>query len=417
MSAPAFPRMMLVRQEFPSAPPLDIPATVRREMAKVRPRGRVAVAVGSRGIANLDRIVAAVLETLKTAGADPFIVPAMGSHGGATAEGQRALIAEYGITEERMGVPIRASMETEEIGVSEDGVPVRFSREALRADGIVVVNRVKPHTDFAGRITSGIMKMIAIGLGKEAGANAIHSATLRVGHERAIRGAARVALSKAPFLCGLAILENQRHETARLEVLRPAEIEAREEELHAEAHRLMPKIPVDDIDLLVVDWIGKNISGAGMDPNVTGRGLPEFFTPPADCPKIRRLFVRDLTPESHGNGTGTGVADFATTRLVRAIDLKTTYTNALTAISIVFAKIPIHFDTDREAIAQALRTATDADPRRTRVVRIKDTLNLLKLEVSEAYSDAVAARKDLTVLRGPAEMVFDASGNLPPLEA
>ncbi len=403
--------MMLVRQEYPPSPPLDIPAAVRREMAKVRPRGRVAVAVGSRGITNLGAIVGAVVESLKAAGAEPFIVPAMGSHGGATAEGQRALIAEYGITEERLGVPVRASMDTELIGSTEEGIPVRFSREALRADGILVVNRVKPHTDFAGRITSGILKMIAIGLGKEAGASGVHAATLRLGHERSIRSVARVSISKAPILCGLAILENQRHETAHIEVLRPEEIESREEELHAESRRLMPRIPLDEIDLLIVDWIGKNISGAGLDPNVTGRGLPEFFTPPADCPMVRRLFVRGLTPESHGNGIGAGVADFATTRLVRAIDLKTTYTNAATAISPPFAQTPAHFDT------AALRTVRPLDSRQARVARIKDTLSLLKLEVSEGCSDIIKARKDLTVLRGPAEMEFDASGNLLPLEA
>lgn len=412
----ALPRMLLVRQEFPHAPLPDLPALVRRELAGLRPRGRVAVAVGSRGIANLERIVAAVLRTLQDAGADPFLLPAMGSHGGATPEGQKALLAEYGITEERLGVPIRASMETEPIGTSEEGIPVHFSREALSADGILIVNRVKPHTDFAGRIGSGLLKMLAIGLGKETGARTVHAATLRVGHERAIRSAARLILSRAPVLGGLAILENQRHQTARLEFVPSGSIESREEELHAEAWRLMPRLPVDEIDLLIVDRIGKDISGAGMDPNITGRGLPEFFTPPPHVPRIRRLFVRDLTPGSHGNGTGAGVADFATTRLVRAIDLRTTYTNALTAISIAFAKIPIHFDTDREAVVQALRTATDTDPRRSRVVRIRDTLSLETLQLSESGWEALRGRRDLTVLRGPMEMEFDPSGNLTPLE-
>jgi len=412
----AFPRMFLVRQEFPHAPPLDLPALVRKELAGLRPRGRVAVAVGSRGIANLERIVAAVLETLRDAGAAPFIIPAMGSHGGATPEGQKALLAEYGITEERLGVPIRASMETDPLGACAEGFPVHVSREALGADGILVVNRVKPHTDFAGRIGSGILKMLAIGLGKEAGARTVHAATLRVGHERAIRSAARLILSRAPVLGGLAILENQRHQTVHLEFVPPGSIESREEELHAEAWRLMPRLPADEIDLLIVDRIGKDVSGAGMDPNITGRGLPEFFTPPPDVPRIRRLFVRDLTPGSHGNGTGAGVADFATTRLVRAIDLRTTYTNALTAISIAFAKIPIHFDTDREAVLQALRTATDAAPSRARVVRIRDTLSLETLEISESCLEALRDRRNLTILRGPSEMEFDDSGNLPPLE-
>jgi hypothetical protein len=340
----------------------------------------------------------------------------MGSHGGATAEGQRALLAEYGITEERLGIPVLASMETEDLGPGEEGFPTLFSREAFRADGIVIVNRVKPHTDFAGRIASGILKMIAIGLGKEAGAAAVHAAALRTGHERAIRSAARRALDRAPILGGLAILENQRHETERLEMIPAGEIESREEVLQAEARRLMPRLPLDEIDVLIVDRLGKNISGAGMDPNVTGRGLPEFFTPPPDTPRIRRLFVRDLTPETHGNGVGVGAADFTTTRLVRAMDLKVTYTNSVAAISMPFAKIPIHFDSDREAIAAALRTSRPLDPRQARVVRILDTLSLGKLGISEGCSDIIGARKDLIVLRGPGEMKFDASGNLPPLE-
>jgi hypothetical protein len=416
MNTSDFPRMMLVQQEYPLSPDLDIPATVRREAEKIRPRGRVAVAVGSRGISNLDRIVAALLDALKAAGASPFIVPAMGSHGGATPEGQRALLADYGITEARLGVPVEASMETEDLGPGEGGVPAHCSREALRADGIVIVNRVKPHTDFAGRIASGLLKMIAIGLGKEAGATAVHGAALTMGHERAILNASRQVLKKAPILGGLAILENQRHETERLEMIPAAEIEAREEVLQAEARRLMPRIPLDEIDVLIVDRLGKNISGAGMDPNVTGRGLPEFFTPPPGTPRIRRLFVRDLTPETHGNGVGVGAADFTTTRLVRAMDLKVTYTNSVAAISLPFAKIPIHFDSDREGIAAALKTSRPLDPRQARVARIQDTVSLRKLEISEGCSDIVRARKDLTVLRGPGEMKFDASGNLPPLE-
>src|SRR5438093_11645631 len=232
-----FPRMFAVRQKFPPSPPLDIPATVQREfksqnaLSRIKSGPQIAVAVGSRGISNIKGIVSAVLDVLKAAGAKPFIVPAMGSHGGATPEGQIGVLESYGITEHSMAVQIRASMEVERIGASADGVEVFCSVEALRSDGIVIVNRVKPHTDFSGTHGSGVMKMIVIGLGKRTGAATCHGAAARLGFERVIRGVARVTLRRAPILCGVAIVENQVHDTARLAVLNPAEIETREKEL------------------------------------------------------------------------------------------------------------------------------------------------------------------------------------------
>lgn len=416
----AFPRMMAVRQNFPAAPPLDIPAAVRGGFAGFPiPKGRIAVAAGSRGISNLDRIVAAVIEVLRAAGAAPFVVPAMGSHGGATPEGQRELLAGYGVSEERLGVPVKPSLDVERLGVSEDGVPVFLGAEAFRSDGIVVVNRVKPHTDFWGKLGSGIQKMIAIGLSKQAGAAACHRAASRLGYERVIRGVARVTLAKAPILCGVGIVENQVHETARIAVLPRGEIEARETELLEEATRLMPRLPFEEIDLLVVDRLGKNISGSGMDPNVIGRRVHGYSSSLAETPSvrpvIRRLFVRELTPESHGNAIGIGLADFTTTRLVRSIDRTNTYMNALTALSVQSSKIPIHFDTDREAVEAALATLALPDPRGARVARIRDTLSLGTLEASEAYEEAVRGRKDLAAPGPPAEMRFDSAGNLEPM--
>lgn len=413
------PRMALVRQSFPSTPPVDIPAALRREWEDrgIRPRGRVAVAVGSRGISNLREVVSSVLALLKDAGAAPFIVPAMGSHGAATAEGQREVLAGYSITEDL--APVRPSMETRQVGTTEEGIPVHVSAEALAADGIVIVNRVKPHTDFSGKVGSGIMKMIAIGLGKQRGAAACHGAGGRMGLERAIRTVFRVALAQAPVLCGVAVVENSFHETARVAVLKPAEIERREEELLAEARRLMPRLPFDEIDFLVVDRMGKNITGAGMDPNVIGRSVAGYtsalsYTPPQP-PVIRRIFVRDLTPESHGNAIGVGMADFTTKRLVRDMDLKAMYMNALTSLSVQTVKIPIHFENDREGLTGGLSTLALPDPRRARVVRIQDTLNLATVEVSEAYEEAMKERADLAVVRPPAEIKFDAEGNLFPL--
>src|SRR5437667_11679996 len=300
-----FPRMFAVRQKFPPSPPLDIPATVQREfksqnaLSRIKSGPQIAVAVGSRGITNIKSIVREVLDILKAAGAKPFILPAMGSHGGATPEGQLGVLESYGITEQSMGVPIRASMEVERLGCSADGVEVFCSVEALRSDGIVIVNRVKPHTDFTGTHGSGVMKMVVIGRGKRTGAATCHAAAARLGFERVIRGIARVTLSRAPILCGVAIVENQFHETARIAVLKPAEIEAREKELLEEARQLLPRLPFDDIDVLIVDRIGKNISGSGMDPNVTGRWVHGYSTPLAEdkrqSTRLRKILVLHRT--------------------------------------------------------------------------------------------------------------------------
>jgi nickel-dependent lactate racemase len=254
MKTEILPKMVSVRQRFPASPPLDISRTVNQELSplasSVKPGARVAVAVGSRGITNLQAIVTAVVETLRRAGGEPFIVPAMGSHGGATPEGQTELLAEYGITEKNLQVPIRAAMEVGHLGKTKEGYDVYFSAEALKSDGIVIVNRVKPHTDFAGGLGSGILKMIVVGLGKQIGAANFHINSSRHGYERMIRAISQFSLSSAPILGGVAIVENQRHDTARISFLKPQNLEQREEELFQEAKRLMPKLPIEDIDRL-----------------------------------------------------------------------------------------------------------------------------------------------------------------------
>lgn len=413
------PRMMRVRQNFPATPPVDIRAEVAGGFGvwrlRLRPGARIAVAVGSRGIAGLAGIVRAVVDELRSAGAHPFIIPAMGSHGGATPEGQRSVLAGYGVTEGAMGVPVRDSLEVRIVGTSVDGVPVPCSVEALAADGIILVNRVKPHTDFGGTLGSGLLKMCVVGLGKHAGAIAMHEAASRLGHEHVIRGMARVLVGSAPILGGVAILENQHHATARLVMVPGAEMEAGEERLLAEARALMPVLPFEEIDLLVVDQLGKNVSGAGMDPNVIGRGVQGYSSAlqraGRPAPFIRRIFVRDLTPETHGNAIGVGLADVTTSRLVRATDLRVTAINALTALTMQCAKMPIHFDTDREAIVRVLASLALAEPARARIVRIRDTLSLVELEVSEALADEVAHRPWLERLSPPGEWEFDADGN------
>lgn len=418
-----FPRILRVRQNFPTSPPLDIAATMAAEFAKLRPRispgARIAVGVGSRGITHLAEIVAAVLAQIRAAGAEPFIIPAMGSHGGATPEGQREVLASYGITEAAMGVPILASLEVRQVGATADGVPVFCSTDALAADGIVLVNRIKPHTDFFGALGSGLVKMSVIGLGKRTGATAMHQAAMHLGYERVIRSMASVILQKTPMLGGVAVLENQFHDTARLLVLPREEIETGEDALLVEARTLMPLLPFDEIDLLIIDRIGKNISGAGFDPNVTGRSIHGYSSMLArderPAPFVRRIFVRDLTPETHGNAIGIGMADFTTTRLVSAMDRRTTFINSLTAMTPQSAKVPIHFDTDREALDLALDSLALLDRHSARIVRIADTLSLAELEISEALAREAQERPELTTLSGPHEIAFDAEGNLPPI--
>jgi hypothetical protein len=421
MSSTAFPRMMLVRQKFPASTPVDIRGALKNEFAavagRIKPGAVIAVAVGSRGISNLQAIVSAVLDLLKTAGARPFIVPAMGSHGGATPEGQTQLLAEYGITEAALGVPIHAAMESKCIGVTADGVDVFFSEVALKADGVVVVNRVKPHTDFqSDSLGSGLMKMLVVGLGKRVGAANYHVSSSRFGYEHVIRTSARITLGKVSIVCGVAIVENQLHDTARLVMVLPEDLERREGELFVEAKRLMPRLPFDEIDLLIVDRIGKNISGSGMDPNVIGRSLHGYSALLGEAsgkPSVRRIFVRHLTPESHGNAVGVGLADFTTTELVRQMDARVTYLNALTALSLQGVKIPIHFETDREAVAAALQSLAMRDTTQAKVVRIQDTLAVERMVVSESYSDSVRERNDLEVQKEPETLSFDPNGMLP----
>jgi hypothetical protein len=414
------PRFVRVRQNFPRPPPLDLRATLAAEFGKLRPRikpgARIAVGIGSRGITHLKQIVAEVLTLLRAAGAEPFIFPAMGSHGGATPEGQREILASYDITEESMRTPIRASLEVRRVGETADGKPVWCSVEALAADGIVLINRVKPHTDFSGDLGSGLLKMAVVGLGKRAGAAAMHLAASELGHERAIRTMAGVLIRETPLLGGFAILENQFHETARIVVLPREEMEKGEDALLVEARRLMPLLPFDEIDLLIVDRIGKNISGTGLDPNVIMRSIDGYSShlrrADRPAPFIRRIFVRDLTPETHGNAIGIGLADLTTTRLVHAMDTRISFVNALTALTPQSAKLPIYFDTDREAIDRALASLPLPDTATARIVRIADTLSLVEMEISESLWQEVKSRPAITAIGEPHEAPFDAEGNL-----
>lgn len=412
-----FPKMYRIRQTFDRTSVRDIRETVLEELAKLdlrealRPGDRVAITAGSRGISHIALILKTIVEYLNALGVKPSLFPAMGSHGGATAEGQVALLRHYQITEDVIGVPILSSMEVMEIGKTEGGVPVYIDKNALQADHIIVVNRIKPHTKFKGPIESGLMKMMAIGMGKQKGADLYHKAAIEHTFPKIIVDAARVVLKKVPILFGLGIVENGYDETARVMGLMPEEIESVEKDLLSQAKAMMPKLPFDDIDLLIVDEMGKDISGVGMDPNVTGRNRDITGTFPHPI-RIKRLFVRDLTVSSNGNAIGIGLADLTTKRLVEKINYPATYMNCITAISLEKGSIPIYFETDQEAMSVALGSMGMIQPERCRVVRIRNTLQLGEVEVSEAYGDELFQRSDLEMLEGPYPMGFDSQGNL-----
>lgn len=418
------PRRVLVRQRFPASPAVDVAevlaAGLRPLAARLRPGAQVAVGVGSRGMDRLAEIVRTSVALLKQAGAVPFLVPAMGSHGGATPEGQLAVLAGYGITEPSVGAAVRAGIEVEEVGRLRGDWPVWCSGEALHADAVVLVNRVKPHTDFTGRLGSGLTKMLVVGLGKPPGAAVFHRAAARQGHETVLRAAAAVLLARLPLLAGVATVEDARHRLAQIEVVEPGSWVERDEALCVEARARMPRLPVTQLDLLIVDRIGKNLSGTGLDPAVIGRSIHGYvLAPPAEGngPYIQRVVVRELTPESHGNAIGIGLADFTTSRLVHALDRSATWTNALTALSLQGAKVPMHFDTDREVLAAALASLPLAPGQPPRVARIRDTLSLEWIEVSESLLPELEGRREVEICGPPRPWSFDAAGNLTPWAA
>ena len=415
------PRMVRVRQRFDAPVVDDIPGAVRHELAglkgRIAPGMRVGITAGSRGIANIALILRTAGEVVREFGGSPFILPAMGSHGGATAEGQTELLAGYGITAETTGMPIVSSMEVRELArlgdASDPGPPIYASVTALEADGLIVCGRIKPHTDFRSAIESGLAKITAIGLGKHQGAKTIHSYGTR-GLAHWMPQAARLIIARTNMLCGLAILENAYDQTARLVALTPDQIGGPEEEkLLLEAKGLMASLPFDEIDVLVVDEIGKNVSGTGMDTNIVGRmfirGVTEF-----DRPSVRIVVVRDITDESHGNGVGLGLADVTTLRAARKLDLRATYINAITSGigGVQRVRLPIVMPTDVDALCAGILCSSTGDPSTARVVRIKNTLEIGEIEISESLLPEAQQNPRLELLSPPAPLEFDADGNL-----
>ncbi|MFO7685347.1 MAG: DUF362 domain-containing protein [Desulfobacterales bacterium] len=420
-TASTYPDVARVRQDLHRQAIGDVPHAVRSALAPLaiealtRPGETVAVAVGSRGISAIDAVVGGCIEFLRARRLEPFIVPAMGSHGGATAEGQRDVLQKLGISQARLGVPIAPDMAVDCIDRLANGTRIFFSRQALAADHIVVINRVKPHTKFRADIESGLCKMLTIGLGKADGATEFHRQAIR--HSFGIiEDAARLVLGRCRVLFALALLEDGYGDLALVKALLPADILTGEKELLKTALDMLGRIPFDDIDILVVDRFGKDISGIGMDSNVTGRHrdlVGDFFS----APHVKRIFVRDLSSGSDGNGNGIGLADVTTRRLVDALDLEKTYRNSVTAISPEKAAIPLTVESDREAIAICAATAGLANPSAARLVRILDTKHLEVVQVSAALAKEVHAHRNLHQESAWAPMEFDHQGNLPPFAA
>jgi len=414
-----FPQFFRVRQHFERPQIEDIEGEVQRQFEqlrlgeKLKPGQSVAITAGSRGIANIHRIIRAAVAHLKSLGAEPFLVPAMGSHGGATAEGQREVIESYGMTAEYCGCPIRASMDTVVVCTAREGFPVHFDKLAYEADHVLVCGRIKPHTKFVGAIESGLMKMMLIGLGKHNGAKVYHQAIQDFSFDQIVRSVAGEVIRKCNILAGLAVVENAYDETAKIEAVPTEQIEEREKELLVLAKRWMPRLPFREVDVLIVDEMGKDISGGGIDANVVGRKYDDNKGTGEDPVRVRRLVCRSLTKPSHGNAIGIGYVDAATTRLIEAIDWRVTSINCITSGHLSGGKKPFAFDTDRELLGTVLPTIGLTPPEQAKVLWIRNTLDVIEAECSAAYLAEARQRDDVEILSEPRDLPFDDAGNLP----
>ena len=410
------PRMCNVTQRFETPRVGNISETIWQQMAslnltdRIRPGQTVAIPGGSRGISNIPLILKEIASYFRSIGAIPFLVPAMGSHGGGTAEGQLKMLASLGVTEDSIGIPFRATMETVVVAQTSNGFPVHFDKFASEADHVFVVGRVKPHTRFVGPVESGLHKMMLIGLGKHEGAKIYHRGILSMSFPEIIAAVAEQVLQVCRICGGLAILENAEDETALLEAVRPEEFKTREPELLKLANEWLPRLPFDEVDLLIVDRIGKNISGVGMDANVVGRKFNDHAATEQDLTKCRRIFVRSLTEETCGNATGIGLAEFTTQRCVDQINHEMTRINCVTGNHPEAAMIPVTLPNDALAVDSALQTIGMTEPEDARVIQISDTLHLSRLRVSEAYFEAVRNSNHLSFDGEPFDFPLEANG-------
>jgi len=412
-----FPRLLLVRQNFPDRSIKEVRPAVLNELVdspiggRTKPGARVAIGVGSRGISNISTITRAVVDFWKSKGARPFIFPAMGSHGAATAEGQADVLAHYGIIEATMGCPVISSLDVVPVGRTPEGIEAFMDRNAYESDGVMLVGRVKWHTDFAGNIESGLFKMMAIGLGKFAGAQRYHTYAFKLGLEKVIRSIGRQVLGSGKILGGLAILEDANHNTAQVTAVPVEAMEQREEELLRLVKSWMGRIPMD-LDVLILDEIGKNISGAGMDTKVVNRGVYGEYNPWPDAPRIERIMIRGLSVLSYGNGVGLGMADVITDRLLEKIDWNPTRINSLTASTPAAIRTPVHFATDRECIERIAPTVGRIDLRDVTYGWLRNSLELGLVALSENLRPKIERDPNLEILGASRPMEFDASGNL-----
>lgn len=414
-----FPQIFRAGQKFARPRVADVAQEVHARLAalelhrRVQAGQSVAITAGSRGIANIAVILRAAVEHFRSLGTEPFLVPAMGSHGGGTSEGQQQVLESCGISEAAVGCPIRRGMETAIVGRGPQGFPLHVDRAACAADHVLVCGRVKPHTSFAGDFQSGLMKMLLIGLGKRTGADIYHRAIEDYGFDQIVRSVAGAVLRKCRVVAGLAIVENAYDETARIEALEPSQFEAREPQLLALARQWMARLPFEAADVLLIDRMGKNISGVGFDPNVVGRKFNDHQAVADETPRVKRICLRSLTRESHGNAVGLGMAEFCRTQLLRDMDSRITRLNSLTSGHIAAGMTPLDYETDREMLQAALGTVGLVEPRQARLLWIADTLDLAEVECSAAYLEAARGRSDLEIIAQPREMEFDAAGNLP----
>jgi len=409
-------RMKRVQQIFKDKKIENIPEVISQELMrigideKVKPGMNIGITVGSRGIQNLQTIVQAVIHKVKQKGGIPYILTSMGSHGGATAEGQIKVLENYRITEKSMGVPIKATMDVVELGTLDNGLKVYFDRFAFESDGIIAVNRIKVHTAFKARIESGLHKMLSVGLGNHKGASLVHSLGVK-GLKDYMVELASVILQKAPIICGIGILENAYDETYKIMGAAPEEFDKVDSELLRECKKILPKLPVQEMDILIVQEMGKNISGTGMDTNIVGGIIdydPNEYTPP----NIKRIVLHDLTPETGGNALGVGSADLITKKVYDKIDLKSTYTNTATATFLERAKIPMIMDTEKDAFDLSVKTIWNLPGTIPRILIIRNTLKLDEIYVSEPVWEDIKDRTDIQAIGDWEPMVFDDSGEL-----
>jgi len=414
------PHIFRIRQAFNSQQVDDIATAVQNGIqalplaSTVKPGQTVAVACSSRGITNYGLIVKEVVSSLKALELNPFIFPAMGSHGSATAMGQQQVLAHLGITKASTGAPVRSSLEVIQIGKTSHGVPVLLDKLASEADHVVLINRIKKHTEFEHEFESGLLKMMAIGIGKQAGAARYHQAMFSYGYADAISAIADVVMHQVPILFGVGIVENGYGQTAQIGICPRDQIKSQEIGLLKLAKQLAPSLPFREADVLFIDEMGKEISGSGFDTKVVGRiGMP-LVSPDPEYPKIKRIVVGDLTADTEGNATGVGIADFITQRLLDKIDRQASDMNNITGLSPEMGKIPIALASDQEALTVAIRCLGLVSPEKLKIMRIKNTSQLSEIEVSEAYAREFEGRSEIEIIRPKQPWDFDGEGNLPP---